>query len=73
MAAIYFSLDVPLEIAMIAVVVYRFVLHVFPFLTSTILYYPLFKEAKTLKVSEIPNRSFTPAKATTSNPGKVNQ
>jgi uncharacterized protein (TIRG00374 family) len=54
MAAIYFSLDVPLEVAMIAVVVYRFVLHIFPFLTSTLLYYPLFKEAKAVKLSEIP-------------------
>jgi uncharacterized protein (TIRG00374 family) len=55
MAAIYFSLDVPLEVAMIAVVVYRFVLHIFPFLTSTLLYYPLFKEAKAVKLSEIPH------------------
>jgi uncharacterized protein (TIRG00374 family) len=48
MAAIYYSLNVPLEIAIVAVIVYRCVLYVFPFVTSTFLYYPLIKEAKAM-------------------------
>ncbi len=54
MAAIYYSLAVPLEVAIVAVLLYRIVYYVFPFLTSIVLYYPLFKEAKAMKISEVP-------------------
>jgi uncharacterized protein (TIRG00374 family) len=53
MAAIYYSLGVPLEVAIVAVLLYRIVYYVFPFVTSIILYRPMFKEAKALRVSEV--------------------
>ena len=46
MAAIYYSLNVPLEEAIVAVILYRLVYYVFPFLTSLLLYRSLFKEAR---------------------------
>lgn len=54
MTAIYYSLDVPLEVAIVAVLLYRLVYYVFPFVTSIFLYYPLFKEAKTVRVRQVP-------------------
>ncbi|NIQ37302.1 MAG: flippase-like domain-containing protein [Proteobacteria bacterium] len=53
MAAIYYSLGVPLEVAIVAVLIYRIVYYLFPFVTSTLLYGPMFKEAKALKVSGV--------------------
>lgn len=53
MAAIYFGLGVPPEIAIIAVLVYRFVYYVFPFMTSLVLYRPLFKEARAIRLDQI--------------------
>lgn len=70
MAAIFYSLDVPFEVAMIAVVVYRFALHVFPFVTSILLYGPLLKEAKALKVNQIPHGGLASLKVSASNPGE---
>ena len=49
MAAIYYSLGVPLEVGIIGVLLYRLVYFVFPFVTSTLLYYPLFKEARAVR------------------------
>jgi uncharacterized protein (TIRG00374 family) len=46
MAAIYYSLNVPLEEAIVAVILYRLIYYVFPFLTSLLLYRSLFKEAR---------------------------
>ena len=46
MAAIYYSLMVPLEEAIVAVILYRLIYYVFPFLTSILLYRSLFKEAR---------------------------
>ena len=46
MAAIYYSLNVPLEEAIVAVILYRLVYYVFPFLTSLMLYRSLFEEAR---------------------------
>jgi len=46
MAAIYYSLNVPLEEAIVAVILYRLIFYVFPFLTSLLVYRPLFKEAR---------------------------
>jgi uncharacterized protein (TIRG00374 family) len=46
MAAVYYSLKVPLEEAIVAVILYRLIYYVFPFLTSLLVYRPLFKEAK---------------------------
>ena len=46
MAAIYYSLNVPLEEAIVTVILYRLVYYVFPFLTSLMLYRSLFKEAR---------------------------
>jgi len=46
MAAIYYSLNVPLEEAIIAVILYRLIYYVFPFLTSLLLYRSLFREAR---------------------------
>lgn len=73
MAAIYYSLDVPLEVAIIAVLLYRLVYYVFPFVTSIFLYYPLFKEAKAMKVSEVPHEPLYPAKASAPEPRNLNQ
>ncbi|MFQ5842846.1 MAG: YbhN family protein [Thermodesulfobacteriota bacterium] len=46
MAAVYYSLTVPLEEAIVAVILYRLIYYVFPFLTSLLVYRSLFKEAK---------------------------
>ncbi len=46
MAAVYYSLTVPLEEAIVAVILYRLVYYVFPFLTSLLVYRSLFKEAR---------------------------
>jgi uncharacterized protein (TIRG00374 family) len=46
MAAVYYSLMVPLEEAIVAVILYRLIYYVFPFLTSLLLYRSLFKEAR---------------------------
>jgi uncharacterized protein (TIRG00374 family) len=46
MAAIYYSLNVPLEEAIVAVILYRLIFYIFPFLTSLLVYRPLFKEAR---------------------------
>jgi len=46
MAAVYYSLTVPLEEAIVAVILYRLIYYVFPFLTSLLLYRSLFKEAR---------------------------
>ncbi len=46
MAAIYYSLNVPLEEAIVAVILYRLIYYVFPFLTSLLLYRTLFREAR---------------------------
>ena len=46
MAAVYYSLTVPLEEAIVAVILYRLIYYVFPFLTSLLVYRPLFKEAR---------------------------
>ncbi|UCD70946.1 MAG: flippase-like domain-containing protein [Syntrophobacterales bacterium] len=46
MAAIYYSLNVPLEEAIVAVILYRLIFYVFPFLTSLLVYRSLFKEAR---------------------------
>jgi uncharacterized protein (TIRG00374 family) len=46
MAAIYYSLEVPLEEAIVAVILYRLIYYVFPFLTSLLLYRSLFREAR---------------------------
>lgn len=54
MAAIYYSLNVPPEVAIVAVLLYRGVLHVFPFVTSTLLYRPLFREAKAIRTGQLP-------------------
>jgi len=51
MAAIYYSLGVPLEIGIIGVLLYRLIYFVFPFVTSTLLYYPLLKEARATRQS----------------------
>ena len=53
MAAIYYGLGVPLEIGIIGVLLYRLVYFVFPFITSTLLYYPLFKEARAVNPGKI--------------------
>ena len=68
MAAIYYSLDVPLEVAIIAVLLYRLVYYVFPFVTSIFLYYPLFKEAKAIKVSELSDKPLHALKTSAANP-----
>jgi len=73
MAAIYYSLDVPLEVAIIAVLLYRFVYYVFPFVTSIILYYPLFEEAKAMKVRELPHEPLNPARVSASEPRNLSQ
>lgn len=73
MAAIYYSLDVPLEVAIIAVLLYRFVYYVFPFVTSIILYYPLFEEAKAMKVRELPLEPLNPGKVSVSKPRNLSQ
>ncbi len=52
MAAIYYSLNVPLEVAIIAVLLYRLVYYILPFVSSIVFYYPLFKEAKGMKISD---------------------
>ena len=46
MAAVYYSLTVPLEEAIVAVTLYRLIYYVFPFLTSLLVYRSLFKEAR---------------------------
>jgi len=46
MAAVYYSLQVPLEEAIVAVILFRLIYYVFPFLTSLLLYRSLFKEAR---------------------------
>ena len=46
MAAVYYSLTVPLEEAIVAVILYRLIYYVFPFLTSLLVYRSLFKEAR---------------------------
>jgi len=46
MAAVYYGLMVPLEEAIVAVILYRLIYYVFPFLTSLLLYRSLFKEAR---------------------------
>ena len=46
MAAVYYSLTVPLEEAIVAVILYRLIYYVFPFLTSLLFYRSLFKEAR---------------------------
>jgi len=53
MAAVYYSLGIPLEIAIIAILLYRLVYYVFPFVTSIFIYYPLFKEAKAIDIRQI--------------------
>jgi uncharacterized protein (TIRG00374 family) len=73
MAAIYYSLDVPFEVAMIAVIVYRFALHVFPFVTSILFYGPLLKEAKALKVNQVPHGGLASLKVSASKPGESGQ
>ncbi len=62
MAAIYYSLGVPLEVAILAVLLYRVVYYVFPFVTSIILYHPLFTEATAMKASEIHDGPLHPAR-----------
>jgi len=52
MAGIFYSLGIPLEVGIMAVLLYRLVYYIFPFVTSTVLYYPLFKEARAARVSE---------------------
>ncbi len=68
MAAIYYSLAVPLEVAIIAVLLYRIIFYVFPFTTSILLYYPLFIEAKALKVNEVARTAGEPAQVASSQP-----
>ncbi len=46
MAAVYYSLMVPLEEAIVAVILYRLIYYVFPFLTSLLVYRSLVKEAR---------------------------
>ena len=46
MTAVYYGLMVPLEEAIVAVILYRLIYYVFPFLTSLLLYRSLFKEAR---------------------------
>ncbi len=46
MAAVYYSLTVPLEEAIVAVILYRLIYYVFPFLASLLVYRSLFKEAR---------------------------
>jgi uncharacterized protein (TIRG00374 family) len=46
MAAVYYSLQVPLEEAIVDVLLFRLIYYVFPFLTSLLLYRSLFKEAR---------------------------
>jgi hypothetical protein len=46
MASVYYSLMVPLEEAIVAVILYRLVYYVFPFLTSLLVYRSLFKESR---------------------------
>ncbi len=46
MAAVYYSLMVPVEEAIVAVILYRLVYYIFPFLTSLLVYRSLFKEAR---------------------------
>jgi len=46
MAAVYYTLTVPLEEAIVAVILYRLIYYVFPFLTSLLVYRSLFKEAR---------------------------
>jgi len=53
MAAIFYSLGVPPEVALIAVLLYRGVLHIFPFVTSTLLYRPLFRKAKSMRAAQL--------------------
>jgi uncharacterized protein (TIRG00374 family) len=46
MAAVYYGLAVPIEEAIVAVLLYRLIYYVFPFLTSLLLYHSLFREAR---------------------------
>jgi uncharacterized protein (TIRG00374 family) len=69
MAAIYYSLAVPLEIAILAVLLYRFVYYVFPFLTSAVFYYPLFKEAKAIRISAVAREPLNPQTPSTKSRG----
>jgi hypothetical protein len=71
MAATYYSLDVPLEVAIIAVLLYRLVYYVFPFVTSIVLYYPLFKQAKAMRASEIRREPSNALKTLTLGPRKL--
>ncbi len=73
MAAIYYSLAVPLEVSIVAVLLYRIVYYVFPFVTSILLYRPLFKEAKAMKVSEVNHRPASSAESSPSGPKDMDQ
>jgi hypothetical protein len=46
----------PPEVAIVAVLIYRGVLHIFPFLTSILLYGPLFSEAKAIRTVQLPEQ-----------------
>jgi len=73
MAGMFYSLGVPIEVAIMAVLLYRLVYYVFPFVTSTVLYYPLFREARAMKVSGIPHQRLHPVKGPVPEPGSLNQ